>query len=136
MASSLRAPRLESMSSAFIKSTIDVRHCSFSFLSATALSRTGAISMACAGVEAGLPPPLAGAAGAVAAPGAASLGTEDCAHDLAKNAHMLLPGFEGFLTPLGVSRYIQTGRVGAVSNLPRNSPRTGDCGVLGAGGLM
>src|SRR5258705_8437504 len=64
------------------------------------------------------------------------LGTEDCAHDLAKNAHVLLPGFKGFLTPLGVSRYIQTGRVGAVSNLPRNSPRTGDCGVLSAGGLM
>src|SRR5258708_39638753 len=74
MASSLRAPRLESMSSAFIRSTIDVRHCSFSFLSATALSRIGAISMACAGVEAGLPPPpgLAGAARAVVAPGEAA----------------------------------------------------------------
>src|SRR6516165_896487 len=37
------------MSSAFIKSTIDVRHCSFSFLAATALSRMGATSTFCAG---------------------------------------------------------------------------------------
>src|SRR6516164_2235928 len=50
------------MSSAFIKSTIDVRHCSFSFLAATALSRMGATSTFCAGAgEAGEELPVCGA---------------------------------------------------------------------------
>src|SRR3954447_11800313 len=53
------------MSIAFIRSTIDVRHCSFSVLAAIALSSMGAISMVCAGVEAGSPP-LPGVAGAPA----------------------------------------------------------------------
>src|SRR3979409_491681 len=48
-ASSLRAFRLESISSAFIKSTIDVRHSSFSCLAATALSKIGATSTLAAG---------------------------------------------------------------------------------------
>src|SRR5579872_2168441 len=71
-ARSLRAARLESMSSAFIRSTIDVRHASFSCLAATALSRIGATSTVCAGaVDAddplplgALAPPLAGVASA------------------------------------------------------------------------
>src|ERR1700761_2207639 len=67
-ASSLRAEKLESMSSAFIRSTIEVRHSSFSFLAATALSRIGATSTLCAGAAGAdaLPddgaPPDAGAA--------------------------------------------------------------------------
>jgi hypothetical protein len=52
LASSLRAFRLESISSAFIKSTIDVRHSSFFFLSATALSKIGATSTLAAGAAA------------------------------------------------------------------------------------
>src|SRR5258708_2264517 len=48
-ASSLRAAKLESISSAFIRSTIEVRHASFSPLAATALSRIGATSTDCAG---------------------------------------------------------------------------------------
>src|SRR6516162_6671861 len=64
------------MSSAFIKSTIDVRHCSFSFLAATALSRMGAMSTFCAGAgaadeelpvdgaDAGADPAVPGLAGA------------------------------------------------------------------------
>src|SRR5664279_1606008 len=47
-ASSLRALRLESMPSAFIMSTIEVRHSSFSFWAATALSRIAATSTDCA----------------------------------------------------------------------------------------
>jgi hypothetical protein len=58
------------MSSAFIRSTIEVRHSSFSFLAATALSRMGATSTVYAGaadaddVLAAAPPP-AGVAEAV-----------------------------------------------------------------------
>src|SRR6516165_2393163 len=55
------------MSSAFIRSTIEVRHSSFSFLAATALSRIGATSTVCAGLAAGAaaaPPPPVGAAAA------------------------------------------------------------------------
>src|SRR5258707_13678942 len=71
-ASSLRAVRLESISSAFIRSTIEVRHSSFSFLAVTALSRIGATSTDCPGaagadddpVLAAAPPP-AGAAPAL-----------------------------------------------------------------------
>src|SRR5258708_489428 len=69
LARSLRAFRLESMSRAFIKSTIDVRHCNFSFLAATALSRMGSISIACAGAETGFAPPELGAAGPLVALG-------------------------------------------------------------------
>src|SRR5215467_2512273 len=50
------------MSSAFIRSTIEVRHSSFSCLAATALSRIGATSTVCAGADAVPPPPPAGAA--------------------------------------------------------------------------
>src|SRR4051794_34310688 len=39
------------MLSAFIKSTIDVRHSSFSFCAATALSKIGATSIVCAGAD-------------------------------------------------------------------------------------
>src|SRR3954471_17476352 len=62
LARPLRAPKLESISRAFIKSTIDVRHCNFSFLAATALSRMGAISIACVAAETGFAPPKLGAA--------------------------------------------------------------------------
>src|ERR1700761_5702641 len=71
-ARSLRAERLESMSSAFIRSTIEVRHSSFSCLATTALSRIGATSTLCAGAAVAPPddavppddaaPPEAGAA--------------------------------------------------------------------------
>src|ERR1700753_262151 len=65
-ASSLRAVRLESMSSAFIRSTIEVRHSSFSCLAATALSRIGATSTVFAGAAVAPPDdavhPEAGAA--------------------------------------------------------------------------
>src|SRR5262249_47690654 len=52
------------MSSAFIRSTIEVRHSSFSCLAATALSRIGATSTLCAGAADGAadavaPPPEA-----------------------------------------------------------------------------
>src|SRR6185437_7094174 len=42
-----------SMSSAFIRSTIEVRHSSFSCLAAAALSRIGATSTLCAGAGVG-----------------------------------------------------------------------------------
>src|ERR1700749_5066951 len=47
------------MSSAFIRSTIEVRHSSFSFLAATALSTMAATSTGCAGAvdDAVAPPP-------------------------------------------------------------------------------
>src|SRR2546421_6779452 len=45
LARSLRAARLESMLSAFIKSTIDVRQTNFSLCEATALSKIGATSI-------------------------------------------------------------------------------------------
>jgi len=70
----LRAARLESISSAFIRSTIEVRHSSFSFLAATALSRIGATSTDCAGAAgaadepAGDPVPVAAPPPAGAAP--------------------------------------------------------------------
>src|SRR5579872_885675 len=68
-ARSLRAARLESMSSAFIRSTIDVRQASFSCLAATALSRIGATSTVCAGaVEADDDPPPGAAPGPAVAP--------------------------------------------------------------------
>lgn len=41
------------MSSAFMRSTIEVRHASFSFWAATALSRIAATSTLCAGADAG-----------------------------------------------------------------------------------
>jgi hypothetical protein len=81
----LRAAKLESISSAFIKSTIDVRHSSFSFLTATALSKIGATSTLAAGAAAdddpdaglalGVEPPAAGVATALLpkiAPGVAT----------------------------------------------------------------
>src|SRR3954463_2731651 len=76
-ASSFRAVRLESMSSAFIRSTIEVRHCSFSPLAAAARSTIAATSTDCAGdgddgAAAEPEPPAAPAAGAPAPPGAAS----------------------------------------------------------------
>ena len=86
------------MSSAFIRSTIEVRHSSFSPLAATALSRIGATSTVCAGAAGALParcsaqrppvrarpaPPLAGVA--------RCRGAEDRAHDFSENTHRLLP---------------------------------------------
>src|SRR6266851_4808861 len=60
------------MSSAFIRSTIDVRHSSFSLCAATALSRIGATSTDCAGAADDavddavlVPPPAAAPAEAV-----------------------------------------------------------------------
>src|SRR5207342_2352208 len=65
------------MSSAFIRSTIEVRHSSFSFLAATALSRIGATSTVCAGAAAGAAAvddePPAGAVPAVAPPAGAAV---------------------------------------------------------------
>src|SRR6476469_8194671 len=63
------------MSSAFIRSTIEVRHSSFSFLAATALSRIGATSTVCAGAAAGAAAadedPPAGVAPAIVPPAGA-----------------------------------------------------------------
>src|SRR5262249_10267208 len=53
-ASCLRAVRLLSRSSAFIRSTIDVRHASFSPFAAAALSTIAATSTVCAGALAGV----------------------------------------------------------------------------------
>ena len=49
LASSLRALKLESISSAFIRSTIEVRHASFSPEAAAALSTIAATSTVCPG---------------------------------------------------------------------------------------
>jgi hypothetical protein len=65
--------KLESISSAFIRSTIEVRHASFSPFAATALSRIGATSTIAAGaaddppdpVPAAAPPPAGVASAAV-----------------------------------------------------------------------
>src|SRR5260221_472399 len=59
------------MSSAFIRSTIEVRHASFSPLAATALSRMGATSTVFAGAAAADDDPAAGPAPAPPLPGAA-----------------------------------------------------------------
>src|SRR5581483_8288055 len=68
-ARSLRAARLESMSSAFIRSTMEVRHTSFSCLAATALTRIGATSTVCAGaVDADDDPPPPGTPAPAGAP--------------------------------------------------------------------
>src|SRR4051794_23476624 len=62
------------ISSAFIRSTIEVRHSSFSPLAATALSRIGATSTLCGGAagDPPVPPGLEAGPPAVVVPGAAA----------------------------------------------------------------
>src|SRR3974390_1643013 len=92
------------MSSAFIRSTIEVRHSSFSFLAATALSRIGATSTVCAGLAAGAadaPPPPAGGEAPPAGLGAPPAG-EAAPAELPKIAPMIFPKILIVLLPMDV----------------------------------